>query len=142
MNINVIYKSRSGNSEKIARVIADEALVMPINIDNPHTLKDTDLLFVGTGIYQGKPDRVLLDYIDSLPANKIKGAAVFSTSVTGNNNVQLLINHLKSKNIQVYDKVFSCKGSLLFLSKGHPNNKDLLEAREFARSVLSAINID
>ena len=92
MNTNIIYISNSGNTKKLAEAIGEAINIEPIDITKEHILPDTDLLFVGTGIYGGKPNEKMINYIDNLPANKIKGAVIFGTSASGKDNSQLLVN--------------------------------------------------
>lgn len=138
MSVKVIYYSRSGKTQKVADAIGEVCGVEAINITNEHILGDVDLLFVGTGIYAGKPDPVLLNYLDNLPNNSIKGAAIFSTSATGKNHTELIVNLLEHKGIPVYPKQLSTKGSFLFVARNHPNEEDLKEARQFANEVLTS----
>ncbi|MBR4455454.1 MAG: hypothetical protein IKS32_04425 [Solobacterium sp.] len=138
--INVIYSSRSGNTKKIADAIAYECEVDAIDVHEPNNITGTDLLFVGMGIYAGKPDGDMLDYLDQLPVNAIKGAAVFSTSATGNDHLGLAINLLEHKGVQVYPRHLLLKGKFLLMNKGKPGEEELEEARDFAYEVMDAFN--
>ena len=80
-SVNLIYHSRNHHTEIIAEAIAEAITCEAIDISRPHTLPETDLLFIGTGINGAKPDDAVIDYLDQLPVNKILGAAVFSTLV-------------------------------------------------------------
>ncbi|MBQ9329242.1 MAG: hypothetical protein IJ225_12010 [Solobacterium sp.] len=138
--INVIYQSRGGNTEVIAKAIAEECGVAAYDIESAVNVSGSDLLFVGMGIYAGKPDSSLLDYLDQLPVNVIKGAAVFTTSATGGEHAALVINLLEHKGIQVYPRHLNVKGKFLFMNKGKPGKDEVKEARDFAREVLDAFN--
>ena len=139
MIINLIYTSKTGHTEQIAKAMASVLNVDPIDISQPHVLNKTDLLFVGTGIYGGKPDRALLDYLDNLPANQIKGAAIFSSSVTNKDQTELVVNVLRQKSIEVLGTRFTCRGQFLLFGWGHPDLSDLRKAKEFAQMVLDSI---
>ncbi|MBR2760201.1 MAG: flavodoxin domain-containing protein [Solobacterium sp.] len=138
--VNVLYQSRTGNTEKVAEAIAEVCGVKAADINKPNNITGSDLLFVGMGIYNGKPDNFLLDYLDQLPANTIKGAALFSTSGRGTDQMELAVNLLEHKGIQIYPKHLLLKGSVLFFNKGKPGEAELNEAREFAGEVLAAFN--
>ena len=138
--INVIYSSRSGNTKKIADAIAYECEVDAIDVHEPNNITGTDLLFVGMGIYAGKPDGDMLDYLDQLPVNAIKGAAVFSTSATGNDHLGLAINLLEHKGVQVYPRHLLLKGKFLLMNKGKPGKRswrkpEILLTRSWTRSI-------
>ena len=135
--VRVIYQTRSGHTRTVAEAIADEIGVKAIDINEPASLADTDLLFVGMGIYAGKVDQNLMDYLDQLPQNKTRGAAVFSTSATASDHMELVINLLEHKGITVYPEHCCVKGQFMgIVSHGHPNDSDLRKARRFAREVL------
>ena len=138
--VNVIYQSRGGNTEKIARTIADECGVEAVDIHEPNNISRSDLLFVGMGIYAGKPDSSMLDYLDQLPVNAIKGAALFSTSATGTDHLALAVNLLEHKGIAVYPRHLLVKGRFLLMNKGKPGEEELEKARDFAAEVLDAFN--
>lgn len=135
--VRLIYQSRSGNTRKAAEAMAEELGIEAIDINEPAALADTDLLFVGMGIYAGKPDQNLMDYLDQLPPKRIRGAAVFCTSATGADHMELAINLLEHKGIFIYPEHLCLRGQFMgFIAHGHPNEKDLCRARRFARDVL------
>lgn len=136
--VNVIYLSKKGNTEKIAKAIAEVCEVEAIDITEPHALGDTDLLFIGMGVYAGKPDALLLNYLDNLPANSIKGAAIFMTSASGKDYSALVVNLLEHKGITVYPKRLVQKGKFLFMNRKRPNPTDLRIAQSFAEEVLNS----
>ena len=138
MKVNVIYRSRKGHTEKVAQEIARHCGTEAIDITVPHTLGETDLLFIGTGIYASRPDDLLMGYLDTLPVNRIKGAAIFSTSASGKDSTGLLVSGLEHKGITVYRTRFCCKGRFLMFAKGHPDEEDMQRAGEFADKVLRA----
>ncbi len=137
-SVNVIYQSRRGNTRKVAEAIAEVCGVKAIDINEPSPLGDTDLLFVGMGVYAGKADASVMDYLDNLPAGKIRGAALFSTSATGTDRTELAVNLLEHKQITVYPKHLLLKGKFLWMNKGKPDEAELEQARKFAREVLDS----
>lgn len=138
MSVKVIYYSRKGHTKLIADAIGEVCGVEAINIAEPHSLGETDLLFVGMGVYAGKADQSLLDYLDNLPANMIKGAAVFSTSASTRDRCEMVVNILEHKGITVYPKHLCLKGQFLFFNLKHPDENDILKAQAFAQEVLQS----
>lgn len=136
--VNVVYYSKKGNTQKVAEAIAEVCGVEAFDIEEPHTIGETDLLFIGMGIYAGKPDQLLLDYLDNLPVNTIRGAALFSTSARGKDSTELVVHLLKHKGITIYPKRLTIKGQFLFFNRGRPNEKDLKKAKNFAKEVLQS----
>ena len=138
MIANVVYMSKKGGAKRIAEAIAAECGTEPLDIAERHVLGQTDLLFVGTGIYGAKPEQELMGYLDNLPLNTIRGAAVFSVSRDGRDHTELMVNLLRHKGIAVYPKHFFCPKQTLFRNHGRPNSVDIVDARAFAREVLDA----
>ena len=140
MIINVIYLSKKGHTEAAAEAIAQQCGVTAIDISTPHVLPASDLLFVGMGIYAGKPDEALLKYLDDLPVGSFKGAAIFSTSCMAKDQTELAVNLLKHKNIEVFNNHLSLPGQFLFLQRKRPNKQDLAAAARWTQKVLDAFN--
>ncbi len=135
------------NTEKIAKVFAK---VLDAQIKTPQQVKleeleGYNLIGFGSGIYDAKHHKELLDLADKLPEVTNKKAFIFSTSgiIYGEDKVKkdhsVLRKKLESKGYVVVDE-FSCVGfntnSFLKLfggmNKGRPNAKDLKNAEEFA----------
>ena len=138
MSVKVIYYSRKGHTKTIAEAIGEVCGVEALDIQEPHALGQTDLLFVGMGVYAGKADQSLLDYLDNLPVNMIKGAAVFSTSASTRDRCEMVVNILEHKGITVYPKHLCLKGQFLFFNLNHPNETDIAQAKRFAQEVLES----
>ncbi|SJZ67108.1 flavodoxin domain-containing protein [Anaerorhabdus furcosa] len=139
MKTEVVYFTRTKHTEKMARVVADVCGVEAINITEQHRLFDVDCLFIGTGIYGGKPSAELFRYIDDLPVNQIKHAVIFSSNFTKKDQTELLINNLRAKGIEVYPRRFVTTGSFLFLKRKRPNEKDLVALRRFTIKALQEL---
>ena len=156
----VLFSFHHMNTEKIAKVFAkvlDAEIKTPQQID-PEELKEYDLVGFGSGIYDGKHHKSLLDLADKLPQVIERKAFIFSTSF---NTWEVARSHLslreklQSKGYMIVDE-FNCAGwdtnsdydsgiilaavsvvVKLFggLHKGRPNGKDLKNAEEFAKSL-------
>ncbi len=143
MNIKVVYHSSTGNTEKIARTIADAFTIIaePIGKDPISFAAPVDLLFIGDGIYFGKVNKRTVSWIDKLDPKTIKNVAVFATyggqAKIGTDIKKLLQN----KGLKIIGEPFTCKGqSWGFLNRSHPNETDIREAREFAKNIVAKMN--
>ena len=141
------------NTEKIANVFAK---VLDAQIKTPQQiiieeLQDYDLVGFGSGIYDDKHHKVLLDLVDKLPQVTNKRAFIFSTSGVSRkfamenslDDAHLPLREiLQSKGYLIVDE-FNCAGYntnsfLRFiggLNKGKPNTEDLKNAEEFAHNI-------
>ena len=145
----VLFSYHHNNTEKIANVFAkvlNAQLKTPQQI-NPEVLQEYSLVGFGSGIYDGKHHKVLLDLADKLPQVTNRKAFLFSTSaMLGERKVaedhSTLREKLQSKGYMIVDE-FACKGfntnSFLRyvggLNKGRPNAEDLKHAEEFAQNL-------
>ena len=145
----VLYSYHHNNTEKIANVFAkvlDAQIKTPQQI-NPEELQEYNLIGFGSGIYDAKHHKFLLDLADKLPQVTNRKAFLFSTSaMLGERKVaedhSTLREKLQSKGYMIVDE-FACKGfntnSFLRyvggLNKGRPNAEDLKHAEEFAQNL-------
>ncbi len=134
MNIEVRYFSKSGNTKKVADVIAEEVGVIAVPITKEIS-KHTDILFLGGSVYFGGIDSKLKKFILNLD-NSVKKVAVFSTAAITKSAYGEIKKLLESKNIFVFDSEFNCRGKFLKLHKERPNADDLNLARQFAREIV------
>jgi flavodoxin len=147
----VIYQSiHHGNTKKIAQVIAKalQAELLSIDKTTPEIFKKYDLVGFGSGVYFGRPHRLLLALIKKLPPQNGKKAFVFFTS--GMREVPIinpfgarLKKELVKKKFQVIGQ-FVCRGWDTYplltrvvggINKGHPNQKDLARAQCFTKNL-------
>ena len=130
MNIAVRYYSRSGNTEAVAKAIADEAKVPAVSVDREDApLKvPVDILFIGGELYAYGLDSHLKDYLKSLKNGDAKKGVVFSTSWISKHSVDLIRKGLSDAGIPVEKEVFYVKSK--------PNEKQLRDAAAFARKFL------
>jgi flavodoxin len=143
----VIYTSQAhGNTKKVAQVIADTLKVELIETEkvNPNDLNQFDLVGFGSGIYSGDFHEEIHKLISKLPSLTAKKAFVFSTSGYGKSSLNdKTKKELVDKGFNVIGS-FACKGLDTFgimkliggVAKGRPNEKDLQEARIFAKGLL------
>jgi flavodoxin len=145
----VLFSYHHKNTEKIAKVFAkvlDAQIKSPQQII-PEELQEYSLIGFGSGIYDEKHHKLLLDLADTLPQVNNRNAFIFSTSaIMGKDKVAkdhlLLREKLQSKGYTIVDE-FACKGfntnSFLKyfggINKGRPNAEDLKHAEEFAQNL-------
>lgn len=90
MKALVIYDSFFGNTEKVARAIADgigpqgETGVLPVKEVRPEHLRDAALLVVGSPTRAFRPSPDTLAFLDSLPVKSLQGmrVAAFDTRIS------------------------------------------------------------
>ena len=142
----VVESKHKGNTLKIAKAMAEVAAVTITDVENApkYNFHDYDIVGFGSGIYYGKHDKKLLEFVGKF-CDKKAYAFVFSTS--GSNSVEknnkALVDLLKSKNKIVLGS-FGCKGYdkyFIFkvvggINKGHPDEQDLKNAQKFILDIM------
>ena len=88
MKVLVVYDSKWGNTESIAKAVAAGIgkNAKPIKVDDLETIrKETmDLLIIGSPVIGGKPTKLIQEYIKGIPQtlNKKVRVAAFDTRMT------------------------------------------------------------
>lgn len=135
-----------GNTEKIARSLSDvlNADILRPNEVDEEKLDEYALIGFGSGIYYLKHHSSILNLVDKLPKMN-KKCFIFSTRGFGSVNFyhKKLRKKLESKGFEIIGE-FSCKGFdtvgilKIFggINKGRPNEKDLENAKKFAKDLL------
>ncbi len=147
MKALITYNSiHHGNTEKIAKTMAsaiDADLLKYDEVDG-YNLLDYDLVGFGSGIYYGKPNKELMEFINNLPTVKNKKAFVFITS--GKENPKYCLELEKIISNQGFEIVgeYSCKAFDTWgpfkliggINKGKPDTKDLKKAEIFIKDLI------
>ncbi len=153
MKTLIICKSiHHENTLRVAQVIAaelDAELKTPEMVDQ-ESLLGYDLIGFGSGIYMGKHHRTLLNLVKDLDSLSNKKVFVFYTSgfekFPARPSFEIaLADQLEKKNAIVIG-TFSCRGLETWgpfrigggKNKGHPNETDLNNARDFAKSLITS----
>ena len=157
MKTLIIYKSyHHMNTEKVAKAMASAINAKLVKVEDvrPEELPEYDLIGFGSGIYGLRHHKELIELIERMPA---MDANVFVFSTAGNLrevNHQRIKEKLAEKGCTIVGE-FACfgqfagalrlnrdwKGALAFIggkNKGHPDEKDLEDARTFATGLLNA----
>ena len=155
----VLFSYHHHNTEKIAKVfekVLDAPIKKPHQV-NLEELEQYDLVGFGSGIYDEKHHKSLLDLAEKLPRVTGKRAFIFSTCgipAIGMNEDVVSTDHarlraiLESRGYVIVDE-YGCVGhntnSFLRLfggiNKGRPNTEDLKRAEEFARNLKQTLEI-
>ena len=84
MKTLIIYDSRFGNTEKIARAIGEaitllgEVKVVKVGDANPSELSSIDFLVVGSPTHAGGATRAVKEFLRKIPANALENVRVAS----------------------------------------------------------------
>ncbi len=134
----VIYYSMTGNTKKVAEVIAAELDVSAEDVKTKGELAEDSFLLLGSGNYFPLPGR---GFKKLVARNDFDGrkVALFGTSGGGKGReVEALEKMVTAKGAKVMGK-FHCTGKMFFfINRKHPDKKDLKNAKKFARKLKKA----
>ena len=137
MTIAVYYYTRSGNTEKLAKAIAEELGVHALSISSA-TERKADVTFLGTSPYAFDIDPAVKKFIEENHEN-LGTLVCFGTSASGmstHKKVKLLAERL---GVPVLEEHFNCPGHFAFMHKSRPNEEDVAAACVFAQRALALI---
>jgi flavodoxin len=147
MNPIVIYSTHRGNTEKVAKAIAETARCKAVKLiedfnASPLSLEGYDLVFLGTGIRGGEPYTELLKYLKSVELGVGKRFLLFMTWAGGGASNRLAYEVVKKaleiKGQKLEKDYFLCLGQTFgFTRRGRPNDCDLVEARKWTLEKLN-----
>lgn len=133
MKFQVIYFTKTGNTKKVAETIASELGVKAEDVKDAKMNKE-GLVFLGSGKYGSQPGKIMMKFIEDNNF-KSKNVALFGTSGSGKGiEVHEMEKALNAKEACIKDKFF-CRGKFMFFNRGRPNDKDLEEAKKFAKKM-------
>jgi flavodoxin len=143
MKIKVVYHSQLGNTEKVAKAIAAKLNVEAESLDKRQNIgiaEDVDLLFLGDGIYLGKPHKLTRVFISELDNRYVKCAAVFGTYGNQFKIGDDIKKLLEKRGIKVAGTPYTCPGSSIGKkNKDRPDENDLKMACEFAENIVKTL---
>jgi flavodoxin len=142
MKASVICYSKTGNTRKVAGLIAEVLGTEAKDVKKVKEFSPDGLLVVGSGTYLNKAGKGMLEFLQRLPSLKGKRAAIFGTSGEGefekSDGLNKMRSILEGKGAKIVG-TFCCQGSLFFFfNRGHPSEDELEEAKKFAESLKKA----
>ena len=137
MNIAVRYFTRSGNTKKLAEAVAGAAGVSAKDVSVPLDSR-MDVLFLCSSVYAAGVDGAVAEFLKSNAKNigmivNVSTAAVLSSTY---GQVKKLADEC---GIKISEEEFHCRGSFLFMHRGHPDDRDLQNAANFTLNILKNI---
>jgi flavodoxin len=136
MMFEVVYYSRSGNTEKVAGAIARELGVTARDVRTAGILPPNAFVFLGTGCYGTVLPGAFTGFMKQ---NRFDGReiALFTTSAFGSEAERSLIREKVTGLGAEIKYSYSCLGRWMSVKKQHPTPEELEKAREFARQVIA-----
>lgn len=129
------YYSKFGHTKKMVEVVKDIVGAEPQLVSVPLS-EPVDTLFLGAGVFLGKVNNSVIDFIQSLTPDKVKRVVCFGSCAIIKSPVPQLRQALKERGIVVSEQDFTCGGSMGPVKSGHPDDADIRAFKEFVKTVL------
>ena len=134
MIIAVRYYTKTGNTERLAKAVAESVGVKAEPISVPVD-EEVDILFLGNSYYAFSIDPEVRDFIGSLDKSKVGKIVNFGSAAMLNSTWKKVKTEADKAGIPMDNREFHCKGEFKGLHKGRPNADDLKAAADFAKKI-------
>ena len=134
MKIAVRYYTKTGNTERLAKAVAESVGVKAEPISVPVD-EEVDILFLGNSYYAFSIDPEVRDFIGSLDKSKVGKIVNFGSAAMLNSTWKKVKAEADKAGIPMDNREFHCKGEFNGLHKGRPNADDLKAAADFAKKI-------
>ena len=131
MKIAVRYFTRSGNTEKLAKAVAEAVGAEAVSIATPLAEK-ADVLFLGTSYYAFDADPAVKQFVMD-NREKIGKIVCFGTSAMMKSMYKPMKKVADAAGVALEPQDFHCRGEWWKCHHGRPNEQDLQAVQEFAR---------
>ncbi|MDG6221985.1 MAG: hypothetical protein IAX21_07735 [Candidatus Bathyarchaeota archaeon] len=147
MNPVVVFSSKGGNTENVAREIAQELNCEAIKLSeepdfSKGQLKDYNMVFLGTWVRGGHASHEMIKFLEQLNfGDSNRQFALFMTWAGGGKSdawtFMKVKDILQAKNQKLLPDYYRCFGKTFgFARKGHPNKQELTESRKWAKNLV------
>ena len=130
MKTAIRYYSKFGHTTKMANIVGELTNTRP-ELATVRLSEPVETLYLGAGVFLGKVDSSIVEFIKTLNPNMVKRVVCFGSSAIIKSPVPQMREMLQARGITVSEKEFTCKGSMGPVHMGHPNQKDLDDFRQF-----------
>ena len=134
MKTAVRYYTRTGNTKKLAEVVAKEAGVKALPITEPLT-EDIDTLFLANSVYAAGSAGDVKKFIANIDVKVGEVVNISSAAIIESTYTQ--IKGIVEKNgLKMSEHEYHCRGQFTLMHRGRPNTKDLQDAVTFVKEYL------
>lgn len=130
MKTAIRYYSKFGHTTKMANIVGELTNTCP-ELATVRLTHPVDTLYLGAGVFLGKVDNSIVEFINTLTPDMVKQVVCFGSSAIIKSPVPQMRKLLEARGITVSEKEFTCRGSMGPVHMGHPNQKDLDDFRQF-----------
>lgn len=134
MGTTIRYFSKTGHMKRMADVVSAVTGVEAKDISQPITTP-VDTLFLGSAVYYAGIDNHMKEFIRSLDGTKVKNVICFSSAAILPSSYSQVRKLLVEQGVKVDEREFHCRGAFSLLHRGHPNDEDLMNLKDFVEGL-------
>ena len=135
MKYAVRYYTKTGNTERLAKAVAEALGVEALPISVPVT-EPVDILFLGNSYYAFSIDPEVRKFVQSLDKNMVGKLVNFGSAAMLNSTYKKVKAEADKVGVPMEAREFHCRGEFKGVHKGKPDAEDLKAAADFAKSFL------
>ena len=135
MKIAVRYYTKTGNTEKLARAVAEAVGAEALPVSVPVT-ESVDILFLGNSYYAFSIDPEVRKFVASLDKALVGKIVNFGSAAMLNSTYKKVKAEADRAGIPMDPREFHCRGEFKGVHKGRPNAEDLKAAAAFAKKII------
>ena len=130
MKTAIRYYSKFGHTTKMANIVGELTNTRP-ELATVRLSEPVDTLYLGAGVFLGKVDNSIVEFINTLTPDMVKRVVCFGSCAIIKSPVPQMRELLQARGIIVSEQEFTCRGSMGPIHMGHPNKQDLDDFRQF-----------
>ena len=135
MRIAVRYYTKTGNTEKLARAVAEAVGAEALPVSVPVT-ESVDILFLGNSYYAFSIDPEVRKFVAGLDRKLVGKIVNFGSAAMLNSTYKKVKAEADRAGIPMDPREFHCRGEFKGVHKGRPNAEDLKAAAAFAKKII------
>lgn len=136
MKAAVRYYTKTGNTEKLAKAVAEAVGAEALTVDSPLT-EDVDVLFLCNSVYYAGADKKVKNFIKNINV-KVGKVVNVSTAAILESTYNQMKGLVEDAGLTMADEEWHCRGQWAKkVHQGRPNEADLKSAAEFAQKVVA-----
>lgn len=135
MSLAIRYytKSKKGNTEKIARFVAEKLNLDALDVTHP-LLEKVDTLLLINAMYAADIDKEIKTFLEENKDN-IGEIVNINSSASGSSTIKAVRKVTDKLGIKLSDKEFHTAASWIFINKGRPNADDFARLEAFLKTL-------
>ena len=135
MKTAIRYYSKFGHTAKMANIVGELTNTRP-ELATVRLTEPVDTLYLGAGVFLGKVDNSIVEFINTLTPDMVKCVVCFGSSAIIKSPVPQMRKLLEAQGVKVETREFTCRGSMGPLHAGHPNDMDMKALKEFVKATM------